>query len=289
MAVQNPSARHNDRITNITTLPTKQDGQPNTQQQIIKRKKPLYVVMYYTGKGGAQMQRAANNKAMRLKQADGSHPTNRDYRVIEQFDFLLVKDFKTIWTTIYNKTSTPDANYILHEIHIFGHSLPNFLQLRGSAEIIDDAVVKTLEPLNWHPTKGALVLHSCRSGRFEDQDDKKLKLERFCIARSFSTAQQTKVIGQMTYAKFNVITSLDSVKYYSPMINHALVDWANVGNIVLWAYKTGNSVQSIHGNTAEYKVLADEQLWPCRVFNKGIDQAYNYGRDQFNEADLTYI
>lgn len=291
MAIQNPREIHNGQVTESTTEPPRADGQPNTHVQVIKRKKLLYIMLYYNGKeasGGEQCRCAANYKTERIMRGGSFNMFDTDILKnveVQQFQIYKIKDFQETWTKVY-KLANQD-NYTLQEVHIFAHGGHNVFYLKGENFTYD--LVANLEVLPFSKT-GALVLHTCRGGRFEDnnKDDYGNLTSNQCIARVFSEHLKTKVIGQMTYSLFNPVTSLGGTKYYNmEYLRRGLT--LGLSNLVLWSYKIGNAPKSAHGDQPDYQALADGQLWTARVFENGNNGLYTYGKDVFNAHDLKYI
>lgn len=293
MSTQNPTKLHDGKITETTTEPPRADGQPNTHVQVIKRKKLLYIMLYYYGAeagGGQQFKLASGFKSYRLQYGDFNildlDPLKEPIknREVKQFTFYKIKDFKEAWTKIYDLAN--QDQYYLQEVHLLGHGGHDVLYFKNESFTYE--LVKTLEVLPFTDT-GALVLHACRSGRYEDnKKDDENNINENCIARAFSTHLKVKVIGQMTFSLFNPVTSLDGVKYFDYEIARRGLSII-APNLVLWAYRIGNAVKSKHGQESDYNTLSEGQLFPARVFYPDGRTIYNVGKDMFNDSDLKYI
>lgn len=276
----------NDNENSITEIPENKltwgkviELAKTVVQQKITRKKDLYVMIPYTKTGETSFTRAAEYKKNRLQKLY----SDAEFRVKS---FNTTDDFKGIWTEIYNDTTAENAKYNLKEIHYFGHSGHSALYLSNGTYTKDD--IGKLEKLSWSEN-GALVFHSCRSSRYEDHEDKTLRDTGDCIARSFSSLQDAKVIGQMMYATYDTADTVDEMKYRNRSItNKVLVDVWGSNNLVLWGYKAGSSADA-YEKDEEYKKLSNGQIWPCRGFNKGLVLPRVVHADHFNDLDLTYI
>lgn len=282
MAIQNPRELHNGQVTESTTEPPRADGQPNTHVQQITRIKDLYVIIPYIKPSDKSFIKAGQNKQYRLKQ---QYPKAESwYR-----EYTNIDDFKKIWTDLYNAVNAEKKKYNLCEVHLFGHSGQDSLYFLDNA--LHYSQVKNLEVLNWHKSKGAFVMHTCRSGRHEDNTNKQEKMKKISIAKEFSIYQDTKVIGQMTYANFtSIIRGFESAKNRGHTgVNFGIVDILKADKLVLWGYRSGERVRERYQDDPEYQLLADGQLWPSRGFIKGKALPRNVGREMYEEQDLNYI
>jgi hypothetical protein len=59
-----------------------------------------------------------------------------------------------------------------------------------------------MDPLPWPPYQGIFVLHSCRSGAYEDTFYKNQIKQQLCLAKTISEQQKTRYLGQVTYANY---------------------------------------------------------------------------------------
>ncbi|WP_373239247.1 hypothetical protein [Kluyvera ascorbata] len=244
------------------------------------------VMIAYGGHGGAEMLKAAEFKKKRL---EAKYPNGV---VIGPKIFKSLDEFEKIWTDIFydvcklNKSGLP--TYDLCEIHIFAHSNPDRISIK-KGEHITSEIVESLENFIWNPENGYLVLHSCRSGRYESDDiDQRSGGE--CIARAFSRHEPSAyVIGQMVYASFNYGLDLEDYKYRTSINDYIAIDWLNKQEILLWGYKSGSKVEKRYSNDPGYKNLADGQIWPCRKFRNGEALSRAVTRNGFNYDDLNFI
>ncbi|MCV5863715.1 hypothetical protein OFN36_32455, partial [Escherichia coli] len=77
------------------------------------------------------------------------------------------------------------------------HSRGDILFLVGIGENITIPMIADFEVLNWEKDKGIFVLHTCRSGRFEESlPGANGEINYSCIAGEFSKRQGNKTIGQ---------------------------------------------------------------------------------------------
>lgn len=263
----------------------KEGEEPYVHHVIISRTKRYDAMIAYGGHGGAEMLKAAEFKRKRLleKDPDSVIPAPKIFRSQQEF--------KDIWTSIFNDLQLRNKSgmytYELYEIHIIAHSNSDFIIIK-EGEHITEEVVKTLEKLRWHPQNGYLVLHSCRSGRFED-DDIIERDSKECIARSFSKFHETNVIGQMVFASYNSIIHSSEIRYREMANDYVEVDILGSKNLVLWGYKSGNKIKKHYSKQEEFSALNDGQIWPCRKFRNGEEYNRHVAPEKFNFDDLTFI
>ncbi|HCL5253552.1 TPA: hypothetical protein N2G30_003736 [Salmonella enterica] len=301
--------------TTATTLPGREDGQPNVKEVAITRTKPLCVIIAYAWHGGKTIMKAANFKKKHLLEKFPS--ADIDIETV-----ISPEDFKSVWTNIYEKTTEKTKGglhkYDLYEVHFLGHGAPDRLYLKGVDYTVD--MVEKLEILPWHKDYGILVLHACRTGRMFENEKGEHDNNAKCIASEFSKYQNTKVIGQMVHATFNTKHShiiqtgmelgytqegqtvlLPSYRTFKDEIdfkyrdyslaNSINIDILQENDVVLWAYKAGSNVANLYGKDSEYAKLSDMQIWPCRLFINGEsqDEQRIVGADVFNSNDLEYM
>lgn len=254
--------------------------------QCITRKKPYFVMLPYY-KAQAQDETRAFVAAAEFKK----QRLQRQYpdALIEVIQITTPDDFTHAWNHINGLLTGPQIQYELREVHYFGHSDFDKLHLLGGSISYNE--VRQLPQLPWSSTAGAsaLVLHSCRSSRFEAR--KKLdEIEAMkCIANAFSQAHKVRVIGQVVYATNNTGDAIEDWKYRnSSSENKQLIDVQKVSNVVLWGYCAGGSSLEF-ADTSEYWNLKSGQIWPCRGFINGTDYARIVQKNVFNDFDLKYI
>ncbi|RUS67392.1 hypothetical protein CUZ56_01337 [Saezia sanguinis] len=293
--------------TGQTTPGTNSTKPENVISQCISEKLPYFVMMAYhdpdkPGKSEA-FRVAAEFKKKRLKQIYPKAIIDVEDKVTHTADFISI--LNGIGEKIKNC-----PNYLLKEVHFFGHSNFDMLFFHGKGDNLTYGKLKELNPLPWDNDylDAALVLHSCRSSRFEDQEeDKDIRAEK-CIANALSKHLNAKVVGQVTFATNNTGKTVNDWKYRnSALKNQWEIDWFTMNpNIVLWAYAAGTSVQATHGNSEEYKKFltyqthyirgvryttseSNNQIWPCRAFQPGRTFERVVEKDKFNRFDLIYI
>lgn len=262
------------------------NGEPNVVHVAISRPIRYDVMIAYGGHGGAEMLKAAEFKKKRL---ESKYPKGE---VKGPMIFKSLADFEKIWTAIFydicklNKSGQP--KYDLCEIHIFAHSNPDRISIK-KGEHITAEVVESLENLIWNPGKGYLVLHSCRSGRYES-DDLDQRSGGECIARAFSRHESSAyVIGQMVYASFNYGPGLEDFKYRKTVNDYVAIDLFGKQELLLWGYKSGSKVKKRFSNDREYESLVDGQIWPCRKYRNGEKLDRTVTSDVFNYDDLNFV
>ncbi|MCL9674339.1 hypothetical protein [Citrobacter sp. MNAZ 1397] len=274
-----------DNISHANTRPMDPNGAVHVHQVKITQTKRYDVMIAYGGHGGAEMLKAAEFKRKRLleKAPESVIPTPKIFRSQQEF--------KDIWTSIFNDLQLRNKSgmytYELHEIHIFAHSDPDQIRIRDG-EHINKTVIQSLEKLRWSPELGHLVLHSCRSGRFENDRLTERNSEE-CIARDFSRCQSAYVIGQMVYASFNYGPQPQDWKYRATVNDKIAIDVLGMNELVLWGYKSGDAIKDRFSNDVEYKTLFGGQLWPCRKYRNGEKIDRKVAQDQFNDDDLNFI
>ncbi|MDR2871373.1 MAG: hypothetical protein LBV45_02405 [Xanthomonadaceae bacterium] len=260
----------------------------HTIEQRITRKRDLYVMMPYTRPNEPNYTSFIRAAAFKTKRIQKAHPNAE----IWTRKFSIDEDIKKIWAEIYQATSIKDARYRIQEIHLFCHGNYNSIYTAENPSTksirfsYDD--VNALEKLKWLPTS-ALVLHSCQASRWEGQPKADWN-SRKCIAKALSYAQKTKVVGQVVFAIFNTGGGADNFEYRNnAMINYLLVDIARNGNLTLWGYKAGESIETHFANDPEYSALGKNQIWPCRCFVNGVEILRFVAKDLFSPDDLNYI
>ncbi|MGY6027432.1 hypothetical protein [Phytobacter sp. AG2a] len=272
-------------ISSAFTKKTEGNENVNIKKVAITRPKRYDIMIAYGGHGGPEMLKAAEFKKKRLQIL---YPTGV---IPEPKIFKSRQEFLDIWKKTHeelgerNKSGLP--KYDLHEIHIFAHSNPDHITIK-EGEHIDSEIIKSLEKLDWNQEKGHLVLHSCRSGRHEN-DDKKIRNSKECIARTFSENQKTYVIGQMVYASFNYGPNPEDWKYRETLNDKIAIDIFGKQELVLWGYKSGDAVKNRYSKDKEYGVLSGGQIWPCRKYRDGQEIVRTVSSHAFNYDDLTFI
>jgi hypothetical protein len=261
-------------------------GEPNVVHVAISRPVRYDIMIAYGGHGGTEMLKAAEFKKERL---EAQYPNGV---VIGPKIFKSLEDFKRIWTGINHDVNILNKSgrqkYDLHEVHIFAHSNPERISIRKGEHITMD-VVSSLENLTWNPNKGCLVLHSCRSARYEG-DDIDQRSGNECIARAFSECQSSAyVIGQMVYASFNYAPKIMDLKFRAAINDYIAIEWLDKKELVLWGYKSGSKVKKRFGHDKEYLVLIDGQIWPCRKFRNGQQLERTVSNYSYNYDDLNFI
>ncbi|MCX8601621.1 MULTISPECIES: hypothetical protein [unclassified Gilliamella] len=249
-------------------------------EEIILQKEPtpLFVLFAYGGRGAPDFEKAAKHKRSRLLK---KYP-DAEVRIIE--GFLYPNEFKAEWTKLYNELTNSETacKYALWQVHYFGHGGPDKLSLKGEGNDIYFNEKDNMELLPWHPNEGIMVLHSCRGGAYEDLEKEKQRKAQKCLANVISMQQETRCLGQVTYASFagnigeyndnyivtesgGMISStnslLDSGFYkYRPerKLNSVLV---HITACALWGYAlfTGDTHKKTLARMKEYKNRMIEQ------------------------------
>lgn len=313
MAKENPSnnkpqSADNKAETGQTTPGTSSTKPENVVSQCISEKIPYFMMMAYHNPNKPSKSKsfevAAEFKKKRLEQRYPKAIIDHDYKVTYAADFI-----RTLNGINEKIKSCP--NYLLKEIHFFGHSNYDNLYFLGDGNDLTYEKLKELNPLPWDSgySDAALVLHSCRSSRFEDQSKQNDKDSKKCIANALSEHLKARVVGQVTYATNNTGKTLSDWKYRnSSLTNSWEIDWFTMNpDIVLWGYAAGTSTEYNYGETEEYQKFvtyktrylrgmrtykvaeSNNQIWPCRAFQPGKTFERIVEKDQFNRFDLIYI
>ena len=184
------------------------NGNVSVKQITIKKPpKPLFVLFAYGGSGAESFLLAAEFKKERLRK---KYPNAKILPIIKGFKYP--SHFKKEWTKLYKELTKPEiANeYSLWEVHYFGHGAPESLSfkeeggIKGANSEIFFNKSDNMARLPWHPNKGIFVLHSCRGAAFEDTEDKNKIDNQICLAKTISKQQETRCLGQVTYANFAI-------------------------------------------------------------------------------------
>lgn len=185
------------------------NGNIATKEVILKNiRTPLFVLFAYGGGGAFGFWGAALHKRERLKI---KYP-HAEIRVIRGFQYP--SQFKSEWTKLYNELTATTCKYALWEIHYFGHGQHDKLNFRESENIFFNDE-ENMERLPWHPYQGIFVLHSCRGGAYEDTCDKDQIDEQICLAKAISEQQETRCLGQVTYASY----AADLLQFNTDLVN----------------------------------------------------------------------
>ena len=195
-------------ITHVAKTTKINNGNVAVEEAILKNvSRPLFVLFAYGGKNGRLgFELAAEYKKRRLKK---KYP-EAEIRIITGFKYP--SHFKAEWTKLYNELTNPETagNYALWQVHFFGHGAYNALNLEpeGGIKNAKNQIFfndeDNMERLPWQKEQGIFVLHSCRGGAYEDSfDDIKIKAQ-ICLAKTISTQQETRCLGQTIYANFAI-------------------------------------------------------------------------------------
>ena len=264
----------------FTAQTTKPEGGNIAVQEVVLKNvpTPLFVLFAYGGTGASDFEKAAKHKRLRLLK---KYP-DAEVRIIK--GFLYPNEFKAEWTKLYNELTNSETayKYALWQVHYFGHGGPDKLNLKGDGNDIYFKKEDNMERLPWHPNEGIMVLHSCRGGAYEDLEEETQRNAQKCLANVISKQQETRCLGQVTYANFaanvdecnNILVatssqgmipaptpSLDSASYkYRPerKLNSVLL---YITSCALWGYAlfTGKTHRKTLARMKEYKNRMIEQ------------------------------
>ncbi|MCX8650825.1 hypothetical protein J3U21_10760 [Gilliamella sp. B2776] len=195
-----PNNNGNQKNRPVFTAQTKKIERGNIVFHNIKLKNvqiPLFVLFAYGGTGASDFKRAAEHKRSRILK---KYP-NAEVRIIKGFEHP--PQFKAEWTKLYNELTNAKtaAKYALWQVHYFGHGSHESLIFRNNKKICFDKE-DNIKRLPWHPNEGIFVLHSCRGSAYEDTLDITKIKNQICLAKTISELQETRCLGQVTYANF---------------------------------------------------------------------------------------
>ena len=186
----------------FTAQTTKPEGGNIAVQEVVLKNvpTPLFVLFSYGGGGAPDFLRAAEFKKERL---EFKYP-DAEVRIIKGFEYP--PQFKAEWTKLYNELTNPETanKYALWQVHYFGHGGEDYLNFKvyNSNDKIYFNENDNMERLPWHPNEGIFVLHSCRGGAYEDTCNEKKIKNQICLAKTISKLQETRCLGQVTFASF---------------------------------------------------------------------------------------
>lgn len=148
-----------------------------------------WIMFYYWAEGQGEFRRAAETAKRDIE-------SRADFR--PQCDAVLLKsassaaDFQNAWNAALRETSGADPNLKVAEAHLFTHSGPGGIYLRGSS--LGAEKIRELPRLNW-ADGGQVVSHGCNSGVWDANGDS--------VAGSFSSGQGVAAQGQTGYSQFS--------------------------------------------------------------------------------------
>lgn len=299
----NPVTEEAPKDSLLTTQGNYSASPNHTVHQQISGQQTLYVIFYYNKGPEPQFRHAGLHKRKRLYRQYGMGNI-----IVWVFPFYYAKEIQAVWSDIRREIcDRRPQRYKLADMHIFAHGSESAvyayiskLAISTSEKIAEDIGINMLAPLPWQPGS-ALVLHACNTGHlnFTDKDfDQEEGQRESCIAQAFSEQLGIKGVGQQVTSSFNTGDTFDELRYRSSL-GFSSVPAAQVAlgytNLALWGYKSGSVVLKGCTQREGYDMLATNQIWPCRVFEKGgIGTPVYYSGSlvtapYFNDADRQYI
>ena len=175
-----------------------------------------WVAIYYSRTDQAEFRRAAETYKREIERNKSFNP---------KCDSVLIKgaltadEFRKVWDAINSETKKDGDQYKIKSLHIFTHSGPGALFLRGTSLWSSD--ISALPKLNW-ATGGNVVCHGCNTG-IHDEDGNS-------VAKSLAAGQGVPAQGQTGFAQFS--ESAIRRTWFTR------VD-ANSQDVYLWSYGDG--------------------------------------------------
>ena len=237
------------------------NGNVAVKQVIVKKPpKPLFVLFAYEVDGDKSFLYAAEFKKERLQK---KYPNGKVLPIIGGFKYP--SQFKKKWSELYKYLTESDEivnKYSLWEVHYFGHGGPESFYLKpeggikGENSEIFFNKSDNMARLPWHPNKGIFVLHSCRGAAFEDTEDKNKIANQICLAKTISKKQETRCLGQVTYANF-AIDALEATlnNPENPAITPPKIVTTAEQDVIRFKYRYPSLINSRNESMAKNRVL----------------------------------
>ena len=148
-----------------------------------------WVVIYYSRADQAEFRSAAETYRREIEQRSDFNPIC-DSVIVK--GALTTSDFCNAWNDINKATNKPGDKYKIKSLHIFSHSGPGALFLRGTT--LSSKQIMAMPRLNW-ASDGTIVCHGCNTG-VHDKDNTS-------VAKSFAVGQGVLSQGQTGFAQFS--------------------------------------------------------------------------------------
>jgi hypothetical protein len=148
-----------------------------------------WVVIYYSRPDQPEFRRAAETYK---REVERSRLFSRKCDYVIMKGALTAEEFKKAWKEIDALTRKEGSKYKIKSLHIFSHSSPGVLFLRGT--MLESSDIEALPKLNWL-TDGNIVCHGCNTGIYDGHGDS--------VAKSFATGQGVIAQGQTGFAQFS--------------------------------------------------------------------------------------
>ena len=175
-----------------------------------------WVAIYYSRADQPEFKRAAETYKRDIEQSKTFNP-RCDSVIIK--GALTAGEFRKVWDEINNETRREGNRYKIKSLHIFTHSGPGILFLRGTS--LSASRIEALARLNW-AADGNAVCHGCNTG-IHDEDGNS-------VARSLATGQGVKALGQTGFSQFS--ESPNRRTWFTRIDG-------NSQNVYLWSYGDG--------------------------------------------------
>ena len=177
--------------------PIGEDGGGNLYSFVLNRvsycldKLGLYrwVAIYYSRSDQPEFRRAAETYKNEIGRSS-TFNSKCDSVIIK--GALTADDFRKVWGEVNNETRMEGNQYTIKSLHIFTHSGPGMLFLRGTS--LNASSMEKLTRLNW-ATGGSVVCHGCNTG-IHDEDGNS-------VAKSLAAGQGVRSLGQTGFAQFS--------------------------------------------------------------------------------------
>ena len=148
-----------------------------------------WVAIYYSRADQPEFRRAAETYKREIESNKAFNP-KCDSVIIK--GALTANEFLKVWGEIDNETKKEGSQYKIKSLHIYTHSGPGRIFLRGT--LLNASNIASLTKLNW-TTGGNVVCHGCNSG-IHDEDGNS-------VAKSLATGQGVRALGQTGFSQFS--------------------------------------------------------------------------------------
>ncbi len=148
-----------------------------------------WVAIYYSRADQPEFRRAAETYKREIERNKTFNP-KCDSVIIK--GALTANEFLKVWEEINTETRKEGDQYKIKSLHIFTHSGPGRLFLRGTS--LNASNIVALAKLNWAPG-GTAVCHGCNTG-VQDEDGTS-------VAKSLAAGQGVQALGQTGFSQFS--------------------------------------------------------------------------------------
>ena len=148
-----------------------------------------WVAIYYSRSDQPEFKRAAETYKREIERSKTFNP-KCDCVIIK--GALTSEEFRNVWGEIINETRFDGDQYKIKSLHIYTHSGPGAIFLRGTS--LNASEIVALPRLNWSEG-GSVVCHGCNTG-VHDEDGNS-------VAKSLAEGQGVQALGQTGFAQFS--------------------------------------------------------------------------------------